>query len=188
MTAPLVLLDVDGVICDFASRFVEECSRLVGRQLDPKRIDRWEIERWAGLSAEQTRAAYEAAHAPGWCLGLSPYPGAVAFVRELHELAEVVAVTAPMRGPHWHHERVEWLRAIGIPGDHIIFAKRKDLVHGDFLVEDKATTALAWARSRRGQAFLVNRPYNALDEHDPSMVRRVFSFAEILERVRGGER
>ncbi len=174
----IILLDVDGVVADFVGGATRLCAE-VGHKLvvdchdftDKLQRDHRDVWRhYMKRSAEV-----------GFCGGLREYgrgaegEGILGFVEALQELGDVVAVTSPLsHSPHWHYERLEWLTMwAGIQRQNVIFAKRKDLVVGDFLIEDNFANLEAWHTRWRGahndgyssRALLVGHDYNA--EHQP---------------------
>jgi len=169
----IILLDVDGVLCDFVGGATRLCAE-VGHKLvvdchdftDKLQRDHRDVWRhYMKRSAER-----------GFCYNLSAYHNILGFVEALQELGDVVAVTSPLsHSPHWHYERLKWLTMwAGIQRQNVIFAKHKDLVVGDFLVEDNFANLEAWHRRWRGahndgyssRALLVGHDYNA--EHQPN--------------------
>lgn len=188
---PVVLLDIDGVVCDYASAFVSEINRITGKSLDARDIDRWDIGEWAGICPEENDAVMAQVTSKGWCRDLRPYEGAVQGVERLRDLADVVVLTAPMHGKHWHAERVEWIRDhLGLQPEDVIFSKRKELVEGDVLIEDRAETVSHWLSVRRVRAatrhhkgVVVHRRHNAQVlvplTHEQS-IHRAFSWRDIV--------
>ena len=156
MPRPIVLLDVDGVIADFTNtvrRTVAEVGYVLPTPTE------WNFT--LSFPAEVADHYLDRASQPGWCAGIDPYPGAERFVAELRTLGDVVAVTAPLGCcPTWESERREWLRCRGIHD--VVSTRRKDLVYGDVLIEDKVENLRAWYdRSQRdAYGILVQHTYN----------------------------
>ena len=156
MPRPIVLLDVDGVIADFTNtvrRTVAEVGYVLPTPTE------WNFT--LSFPAEVADHYLDRASQPGWCSAIDPYPGAERFVAELRTLGDVVAVTAPLGCcPTWESERREWLRCRGIHD--VVSTRRKDLVYGDVLIEDKVENLRAWYdRSQRdAYGILVQHTYN----------------------------
>jgi 5'(3')-deoxyribonucleotidase len=110
------------------------------------------------------------------------YDGAKAFVTELRSFADVVVVTSPYAAvPNWCHQRINWLAEhFGIPKRDVIFAKRKELVAGDCLIDDKVSNVDAFALAQpNGMGIVFDRPWNR-DSKRP----RARSYAEALRMIR----
>lgn len=162
MIRPTILVDVDGVLADFATGGCR-WARVLGApdSLTPATLGNYRIESYVPATARKkwwTRVT-----ARGFCLSLKPMPGALEAVMELRRLGDVVALTAPMDSPHWSYERMEWLR------DHFDFAREnvistsgKRWVPGQFFADDTIDQLQDWTDrwGSRGGAFLIDAPYN----------------------------
>ena len=156
MPRPIILLDVDGVVADFEGavrRTVAEIGYVMAVPTE------WNFT--LKFPAEVSDHYLNRASLPGWCSTIETYPEAEWFVAELRTLGDVVAVTAPLGCcPTWESERREWLRCRGIHD--VVSTRRKDLVYGDVLIEDKVENLRAWYdRSQRdAYGILVQHTYN----------------------------
>ena len=182
---PLVLLDCDGILGDFCSEAVAFANRY-GRMAEERLftledITRFDILESLKLEHLQDRLDRHMIDSD-YCRHMPVYPGAQDFVERLRSVAEVVVVTSPYSlVPTWCHARVAWLgEHFGIPKRDIIFAKRKELVRGDWLIDDSADNVRVF-QSHNGNALLLDRPWNRYDTEAP----RVFSYEEILGRIGG---
>lgn len=155
----IILVDCDGVLCDFVSGFLEELNKM-GHQFTPDDIDCWDIP--SALNIDR-RLFYDIAEKEGFCEGLKPYPGAEEEIVSLRNFGKVIVATAPIWSSRtWSYERALWLqRHFGFKTDEIIYASEKRRIQGDILIEDKETALLRWLNadvSRQG--FLWARPWN----------------------------
>ncbi len=175
-----VLLDVDGVLGDLPScaiRWINGHSPLSNVTLDM--VHEHDILKCLGLDALQERF-------DRWCIDtelcrdMPVYPGAKDFVRELRSFAEIVVVTSPYAAvPNWCHHRINWLAEhFGIPKRDVIFAKRKELVAGDVLIDDKLSNVEAYCAAQPGLGIVFDRPWNQGTSHV-----RAKSYAEALRLV-----
>ncbi len=161
---PTVLLDIDGVVCDFLTPALEVASRLAGKVYTVDDLTSWDI--WETIGRDHVDACYEAYRAPGFCAGLQPYPGAVEGIAALREHADILALTSPIHGPHWYYERIEWcVRHLGCRANDVIFTKHKERVRGDVLIDDRPEHVEAWQKEHpHGLGMLWNQSYNAAHE------------------------
>lgn len=175
----LVLLDVDGVICDFTSRVLEDCFHLGGPKLTDADIGAFNFFPLLGAQRDPVFARIETS---GWCRNLGAYEGAAEFVDALNARAQVYACTSPWTSSaYWHAERVRWLEGFGIPGSRVIFAENKALVRGDVLIDDRYDTIVRWALvNPEALAVLFDRPWNQSPDALPPNAVRCRSYAEVL--------
>lgn len=173
-----ILLDVDGVLGDFTScalRWINGASPLKPVRLE--QIDQHDILKALGLEPLQERF-------DRWCIDtdmcrhMPVYEGARGFVDSLRALGEIVIVTSPYAAvPTWTHARLAWLdEHFGINKRDVVFCKRKDLVRGHVLIDDKIENCEAFAKaSSYRDAILFDRPWNR-----ESSMQRAKSYAEAL--------
>lgn len=168
MSRPIVLLDVDGVLANFIERNMRELATIgVVRHHDD--VTDFRLEHCLGLDDEQRRFMKSKWSEPGFAATMLPYAGAVDGVKQLREVADVYAVTAPMwSSPTWQHERQEWLVDLfGFERDQIVSTAAKYLVAGDVFVDDRADAVTKWyqwarvsGRGHTGYGVVWARPYN----------------------------
>ena len=180
-----VLLDCDGVLGDFASEVVTWANSVTGKAYSLEDFTSFDLLEPIGLThlqAELDWYLFSINH----CGNMPVYPGAVEFVDAIRAAGhEIVVVTSPYEAvPNWCSERTKWLkRHFGISKHDVIFAKRKELVVGDFLVDDKTQNCEGFNAKSEGRhnneggfAVCIARPWN----HD-FMGGRAETYAEALE-------
>ncbi len=172
-----VLLDVDGVICNFIGGVLELVRKHGGGARTPEEITRFDFAKELNLTPEVKKAVYgEIANTPYFWSDLNAFPGALAGVARLREVADVYIVTSPWNTcKTWLYEREAWLKShFDISHDRVLAGSAKHLVAGDVLVDDKTDTLERWdaergpARYSGGKmvdAFAVQwkTPHNRLD-------------------------
>lgn len=181
-----VLLDVDGVVCDFITGGL----RILGELGITARVDdvtHYQMEKLLPdhLHEEFGRRIRER----GFCSSLQPYPDARDFVFALTTHYEVAAVTAAMpMHETWAHERTEWLREM-FNLDRIISTAHKEWIAGDYLVEDSMPNAERWAAMNPGgRVLLLDRPYNRVGSRFGEQVERCRTLANVLDAIELHER
>ena len=181
-----VLVDVDGVLADFPAAVLQFCNTYGcapgARPWVLEDVKEHDILKALRLEHLQERLDTWCADTD-MCRSLPLYDGAQAFVEELKSFAEVVIVTASYGAvPNWNHARLAWLEEhFGIDKADVVFAKRKELVAGNMLIDDKLRNIDAWrnAWGHQGCAAVFDRPWNRGIQY------RVQSYAEALECARG---
>ena len=183
MKAKRVLVDVDQVLCDFATPAIQYVREQFGVDLELSRLRHWDM--FLTLSAEQFRAFEEDFFVEGRCASLELYPGVVEAVEAIRRHAEVVAVTSPPRySRHWVHERTQWLISnLGFDDNAIIHTRAKHMIVGHMLVDDSPTNVTKWQEYHpRGVGLMWALPNTEhLSECEGFRVR---TWDEILGRVK----
>jgi 5'(3')-deoxyribonucleotidase len=154
-----ILCDVDGVICDFGSRYLDGVYAVTGCRFGPQDVTTWEHRDCLGISKEDD------ARVLAWVsnrLDFYEIPGAVDAVRALQCRHEVVFVTSPHSAiPTWAHERERWLN-LRFPGTPVVHTHHKHLISGDVLIDDRTENVAGWLRAwPGGKGILWAQPYNA---------------------------
>lgn len=180
---PLVLLDVDGVLCDFMGPLVAEINVQLGTTFKREDVTCWNPRDALGLTNKQIDAVYDmTARAPGWCRTLEPYSGAVEGFHRLKEVANIHIVTTPFHtSKTWMSERTEWLKQyFDVKPEDITFTSRKEWISADYLVDDKAETCLQWDLQYHGVPILWDTPHNRQLQDNGWCVSRVKSWDELM--------
>ena len=183
---PRVLLDVDGVLADFASGFLAIINEMTGRRYVLDEIDQFDVGRALKLEADEySDAKRELAKTPRFAAKLRPYPGAVDGVAALREISDVRIVTSPWNShPTWTFDREEWLRKhFKIEHAHVTHTSEKFAVRGDVFVDDKVDHVTKWAsaNARHGLAVHWKTLHN---RNEQTLKRATSSWAQLLDWVR----
>jgi 5'(3')-deoxyribonucleotidase len=183
---PIVLLDVDGVLADFVGPYLDVVNSLTfDKGITLMRHQREDVKTWRiseslGLTDEIKAAVDVKVKSVGFCAGLPVIDGAKEGVKALQEISEVYIATSPWKGPHWSHERAEWLeKHFGIEQDRVMQGKAKFLLDGDVLIDDKASTVGRWVARHPGFGLLWSTSHNLKD----SAGLRVHGWTEVLYLV-----
>ena len=162
-----VLIDCDGVVCDFMGAVVQfaNASGKTSRQWKYEEItgDARKYPFWSesGLEEEWLRE--------GFCSSLPVIEGAQDFVEKLRSDGfEVLFVTSPPRdGKYWTFERKNWLeKNFKAARGEVIFATDKRYVSGLTLIDDHVDNCLEWNgyNQHHGQdhlhSIMVAQPWN----------------------------
>jgi 5'(3')-deoxyribonucleotidase len=162
---PVVLLDVDDVVCRCIGRMASEAGKKLGLEIHDTDVKTWDFHDTfdsPGLKEHVEGKMSE----KGWCASLEVFPGAVAGVKSLMEISEVFFVTAPFHGEHWMHERRQWLYDnFGIDRKRVLQGHSKFLVRGELFVDDKIENLQKWEAYGKeigvpGMGVIWDRPHN----------------------------
>ena len=191
---PTCLVDVDGVLADFTQAALNTLAILSGQRFAPELVTEWEVFDSPGLynAVSWKDEVYMYMKASGGCRAIPVYEGAQEGIRRLKEVANVIIVTSPFTGaPTWTHEREAWLKEhFGIDNHHVIHAKEKYRIHGDALIDDKASHVEAWEGhwgryGQPGQKYL-GLLWSTCRTSDPERMRNtiVRNWDEVLQQMK----
>ena len=153
-----ILLDVDGVLADFAGAFLKILNRQTGRKHRESDVTSFAFGECVCPEPLEEAAVWdEVAATPALVGNLDEYPGAMAALESLRAKHEVLAVTTPNYGcPRWMWERRNWLVQRGFSDHEIVFCHDKSLIKGDILIDDHPAHVAKYGDGGR----LVKRPWN----------------------------
>ena len=160
MGRPVILLDIDGVVCDFVGPVVGLINSRLATNYKPSDVTDWDIMGSLGVGKIDAGVVYSRIKSEGFCAGLPAYPGAKDGVAALMEMAEVHPCTSPFASKYWLAEREQWLVNFGFSRKAVTFTHAKHLMRGDILVDDKAETISRWGLTNPTGALLYNQPWN----------------------------
>lgn len=180
---PTILLDVDGVLADFAGALLAWAGPVYSRE----QLTEWDLTKALGL--EDRQQEFDAvASEPGFCESLPLIDGAQVFVEELRSFAEIIVVTSPYSAAKlWTFERLRWLeKHFAITKHDVIFAKRKYLVRGDLMIDDGPHNIDEFLR-RDLKGILIDQPWNRDHRELPVAIgqyERAYGLAHALEAAK----
>ncbi|HKY40693.1 MAG TPA: hypothetical protein VJN18_32380 [Polyangiaceae bacterium] len=190
-----VLLDVDGVLGDFPSEVLRFANKY-GREPS------WPEYSLEGATQHDLLKAWELEHLQkrldqhmidtDFCRHMPLYEGAQGFVDALRFIAnDLVIVTSSYSDvPTWEHARRAWLKEhFGFEKQNVVFAKRKELVAGNMLLDDKLRNIDAWrnAWGHQGTAVVFDRPWNQGIQFRVRTYNEALKFAAELALKLGGK-
>ncbi len=159
MSSPRILCDVDGVLFDF----VGHALRKANLKQSPLDIFTYKVE--SCLSPEDAHTFEQVIHSSGFCRGIPPYAGALAFAFALERMGDVTYVTAPLiTSSSWLPERDLAIdNHLGRSASRI-FASGKDraFIRADVIIDDCEENVMAWLdQNPDGLGLTFPRPWNA---------------------------
>lgn len=173
---PLVLLDCDNVLADFTGLVLDKIHERTENRYTHRHVVMYDILACLPESKDVKRNAWDAVKSEGACRAIKPFLDAFEGVKQLREIADIHVVTTPLEGSvHWIHERKAWLNEhFSFGHQDITFTHRKDLIDGDFIIDDKPENVLRFG------GLLWDQPYNRNVRHP----RRVANWGQVLREVR----
>jgi 5'(3')-deoxyribonucleotidase len=185
MRKPRLLVDVDGVLTHSFTHRVCELLRLEGYDASFDKIDQWDIMRSFDVPKTLANAIYDKMKQQGVASAFEPIEGSQDFICDVSTWADVYAVTSPMNGPFWAHDRETWLQQhYGISHRRVVSVQDKFVVYGDALVDDKLAHLVEWSDAfPHGRAILWRIPPNRND-HWPLEAMTYDELRTLLEPIR----
>lgn len=188
---PVFLCDVDGVLGDFTTAILKAS----GSSFTSEDIKEYDVWKYFKQEAKQSARGQKAVTKPEFWAGIQPYPGASLFIENLKYMGfDVVMLTSPWWGcVGWDYTRREWLsKHFGIHPQNVLIGHRKELVHGQYFLDDKPEHVKSWnawrLRHPSGLPFglLFDRPYNRDETEDGVDLffrERMLSYQHVLDRI-----
>jgi 5'-nucleotidase len=142
----IVLLDMDGVVCDYNARILELAHTRLGLPLfHPEEVKEFSPERV--FEEEHQKAVDALSNEEGFYASLPPITDAIESIKEMRrfmngKFGEVIVCTAPKKpskNPFCTKEKLEWLaKHLGDDfANNAIISRDKTLVRGSVLIDDK---------------------------------------------------
>lgn len=174
---PTVLLDVDGVICNFTKLYIRAAKRagVLTNSFDENwHPSTWDIGDALELTADGRAAVHKSLCKEGAATyGIEAYEGAIDGVKAVMAIADVYFPTASFEmSPTWEHDRRIWFyeHISREASRRLIFTQHKHLICGDVFVDDKVENLTSWkSRWSGGDAIIWPHPYN---EERPAGIAR----------------
>ena len=152
---PVILLDMDGVCCDFASAAARACGHA------GERIVKWNMYEQFGITGGEFWRHVDAGGVSFWT-GLDAYPWFPFLYQALMVQGEVYFTTTPSQSPYSFAGKIAWLqRRLGNDFQRFIFTPHKHLLAGPgrVLIDDNAETCKRF-EEHGGRAILFPQAWN----------------------------
>jgi 5'(3')-deoxyribonucleotidase len=161
-----ILLDMDGVLSDFASGTLSVLNREYHRDVPIEeyatKFGKYEMSEYYGISISDFWKAIENTY--HFWLGLNPLPWAVQLYEELSKIGEVTIITSPSEDPNCAKEKLQWLKLhLGIKPKSAFIGSRKHLMAGNGILIDDSIMNVQAFRENGGEAILVPSNWNTVD-------------------------
>ena len=162
-----ILVDCDGV----CNHFLADLYAALGVEYRPEEI--WTNDFGKLFGRQKKAEADDLMLQPSFWAEILPRRDAQDAIDRLRtDGHDLVWVTSPWEScVGWETVRRGWLRRhFSVHPDHVAIMRRKELVDGDAIIEDKDENLYAWAQERpervpRGLPLLFEQPYNRDNPH-----------------------
>jgi 5'(3')-deoxyribonucleotidase len=175
-----ILLDCDGVICDFVKSALDLIARETGSTRFHHEVVEWDI--FAALGVKHLEPLlYDATNSGGFCENLALIDGSKDGVEMLRRHGDIVIVTSPLDARNWVYERAMWLKNhFGFSKKEMIFTAAKHMVWGDVLIDDSDRNLREWKEYHpEGCALLWDCPWNRHAGSESNGVIRVSNWHDV---------
>ena len=158
-----IIVDCDGTVGDFLPHLLSK----LGWPVPIESATSYKFQDY--LTPAQYKKAKDMLSKPNFWSSIPVSKGAKLGIKLLEDWGyDVVWCSSPWLGcTEWEHTRRRWLqRHFNSYNDNIVFTSRKELLRGDFIIEDKPETIKKFLlENPSAQGYLVPQPYNS-DETD----------------------
>jgi len=189
--------DIDGVLADFNSSFIEDAVRVTGRDLFPPRpfdIPCWDYPQHSGYTEQETDLIWSRiVENPHWWLSLDPYEGTRDVLERLTLLDfkghDIYFITS-RPGKEAKHQTEMWLRHHGFQTRPTVLISSAKGLCAEALnlgryVDDRDLNVVDVRNQRawKTDVYLVDRPWNRTAMTNISGITRVTSPLEVIATV-----
>lgn len=173
-----ILLDVDGVLAQTTEKVLELYNKEHDQNVCVRDLTHWHFEQCACLKHDANKWFLQ----EGFFRDIKVAPGAQEMVRTLsrqgHDLLIATAITYT-----GYADRHDWLEEWfpEIPASNYLFGSRKDVLTGDFILDDKVANLIG---SNVCHPVILDRPWNGIKAYPEARgVARVMNFNEFVDHV-----
>lgn len=158
----IILLDVDGVLCDFVGGVIK--SHNLG--IDSSEWSSWDYHKRLGISDEDL---WSVTNDGKWWTELEPYPWAFDLLGMVKQYADVIFCTSPSLDYRCPSQKVKWLRDHGFLSTYsneyqINSHKELNAGSGAILIDDSDSNISKYRRAG-GRAICFPQPWNLNQSH-----------------------
>lgn len=179
MAKKVILTDMDDVLNNFCRKWIKAIGDKLGEYRDINDITEWDIGKFYPTISKETLK--EIAKSPEFWRSMTMREDALEYIPKLQEYFEVYVVTAT----NFNVAPVkieEFLKAFPmIDSKHIILAYNKQLVHGDYIIDDGIHNLVG----HNAFKILFDTPHNKIpSEVEESLnLHRVHGWKEVYETI-----
>lgn len=153
----IIICDVDGVVADLHTPWLQRYNEMSGDSLTVDKIVTWHISDY--VKPEYRSRMFDILREPDLYKDVKPIPGALEAIQYLRTLHRVVFATSCVKG--MADQKWEWLEANGaLPRRYshkdLVVTTDKALIQGDVIIDDSMEHCLAF----NGGAVLFDQPWN----------------------------
>lgn len=179
-----VAVDMDGVLVDLMSYFVQEVNARLGTSYTHDDLTSFNIHE--ALPKVDKHLVAEIMESPGmFGADRQPLEGAINGLQKLNELYDVMIVTSPWHSSrHCEQDKRDWIRkhAPFIKQSQISMMNHKTWIDAHVLIDDKPKTIIDYTM-RDKDIIAFAQPWNASLEEDGLGDLRCATWPEVISRV-----
>lgn len=190
-------IDIDGVLADFNSSYIELVKEVTGRDLFPEGYNREQIKTWNypeyhAYTKEEIDKVWEViAESYDFWYDLNAYEDAEAFGMALQDLDTATYFITSRIGKRVKEQSEDWLtKHLGIVNPTVLISSQKgECCHAlkvNYYIDDKNENCQdVLTRSPKTLCAMLARPWNSLEGISGGNIIRVASLQEFQEVISG---
>lgn len=191
-----IYVDLDDVISDSTSRFVDIIRRDFGKKVQMEDVTSFDLGRSFGLSDAEYEAFFRTIHRPDILIGFEPIPGAIDVLRNWSEKGHAISVVTG-RPAYAGRASMEWLEMHRVPFDTFLIVDKYQREEGNgaatlsmaeltgmafcYAVEDSVPMARHLSEQMDLPVALFDRPWNRMLQTN-RRVKRCRTWTEIARQ------
>lgn len=181
-----ILLDVDGVLANWGTLFISIAEREFNIKI-VQHPDIWDFYEFPEVRPWKDAIMRHMISTPGLVQNMDLYPYAQDMVQALRKKGNVIACTDSAYPGPFATERVKWLMEnFKFERDDIIFSRRKYLIDGWMLIDDKPSNVEKWVQHHPDSIGVLWHPPerdHKLDIEDQSIAHKILKTSNYEDLV-----
>lgn len=156
-----ILCDLDGIVVDLYGAWLSLYNKEYKDSLTVNDLDQFDMHK--NVKPECGSKIYDYLETKDFFFNLKPLPGAVAALRKIAKVHEVVILTAAVSYPESAADKIRWIAKYlpFINRKDVIVCTKKYYVYGDILIDDKSGNIISqkahWPKTK---IYTIAYPYN----------------------------
>ncbi len=162
MNKKIIKIDIDGVLRDMLSEMCYIYNRAYNTDIQPNDVKEYDVDKTFTKCKEIDNISAKYLFFDEYAYELCSYPKAIHKAREsmdlLHKLGYYIIIVSYQKGYSNKRDTLSWLDKHDIYYNSICFTDRKDLVHGNIIVDDNPEFLDMCDDNE--EKILIDAPYN----------------------------
>ena len=180
----IIKIDVDGVLRDMLSMMCELYNECYNENVKPEDVKDYDVDISFPKCKEVDGMSAKYFFFNEYSYDLCAYSNIINYAKEamdiLHNLGYYIIIVSYQNGYNNKHDTLVWLDEYNIYYDSICFTDRKDLIHGDIIVDDNPEFLDMCDDSE--EKILIDAPYNK-DVDKYQRFNTLYEYVRHLEKL-----
>ena len=161
-TKKIIKIDIDGVLRDMLSTMCDIYNETYNESIKPSDVKEYDVDKTFTKCYEIDGMSAKYFFFNEYSYDLCAYSNIINYAKEamdiLHDLGYYIIIVSYQKDYNNKHDTLVWLDEHNIYYDSICFTDRKDLIHGDIIVDDNPEFLNICNDNE--EKILIDAPYN----------------------------